>query len=106
KSSTRNNRSFSSLWSSKMPSRDRLKFCQSIRLLDWNMPRMTGLELLKTIRADDHLRNTPVVMITAEGRKEDVLEAVKAGVNNFIVKPFTAETLEEKLNTVLEKKPA
>jgi two-component system, chemotaxis family, chemotaxis protein CheY len=75
-------------------------------LLDWNMPRMTGLELLKTIRADDHLWNTPVVMITAEGRKEDVLEAVKAGVNNFIVKPFTAETLEEKLNTVLEKKPA
>ncbi len=75
-------------------------------LLDWNMPRMTGLELLKAIRADDNLRNTPVVMITAEGRKEDVLEAVKAGVNNFIVKPFTAETLEEKLNKVLEKKPA
>ena len=75
-------------------------------LLDWNMPRMTGLELLKAIRADDNLRNTPVVMITAEGRKEDVLEAVKAGVNNFIVKPFTAETLEEKLKKVLEKKPA
>jgi two-component system chemotaxis response regulator CheY len=75
-------------------------------LLDWNMPRMTGLELLKVIRADDNLQNTPVVMITAEGRKEDVLEAVKAGVNNFIVKPFTAETLEEKLNKVLEKKPA
>jgi two-component system chemotaxis response regulator CheY len=75
-------------------------------LLDWNMPRMTGLELLKAIRADDNLQNTPVVMITAEGRKEDVLEAVKAGVNNFIVKPFTAETLEEKLNKVLEKKPA
>lgn len=75
-------------------------------LLDWNMPRMTGLELLKAIRADDNLRNIPVVMITAEGRKEDALEAVKAGVNNFIVKPFTAETLEEKLNKVLEKKPA
>jgi two-component system chemotaxis response regulator CheY len=75
-------------------------------LLDWNMPRMTGLELLKAIRADYNLQNTPVVMITAEGRKEDVLEAVKAGVNNFIVKPFTAETLEEKLNKVLEKKPA
>jgi two-component system, chemotaxis family, chemotaxis protein CheY len=75
-------------------------------LLDWNMPQMTGLELLKAIRADDNLRNTPVVMITAEGRKEDVLEAVKAGANNFIVKPFTAETLEEKLNKVLEKKPA
>jgi two-component system chemotaxis response regulator CheY len=71
-------------------------------LLDWNMPRMTGLELLKAIRADDALREIPVVMITAEGRKEDVLEAVKAGVNNFIVKPFTAETLEEKLNKVLE----
>ena len=75
-------------------------------LLDWNMPRMTGLELLKAIRADETLRHTPVVMITAEGRKEDVLDAVKAGVNNFIVKPFTAETLEEKLNKVLEKKPA
>jgi two-component system chemotaxis response regulator CheY len=75
-------------------------------LLDWNMPRMTGLELLKAIRADYNLQNTPVVMITAEGRKEDVLEAAKAGVNNFIVKPFTAETLEEKLNKVLEKKPA
>ena len=73
-------------------------------LLDWNMPRMTGLELLKAIRSDDTLRHIPVVMITAEGRKEDVLEAVKAGVNNFIVKPFTAETLEEKLNKVLEKK--
>lgn len=73
-------------------------------LLDWNMPRMTGLELLKAIRADATLHDTPVVMITAEGRKEDVLEAVKAGVNNFIVKPFTAETLEEKLNKVLEKK--
>jgi two-component system chemotaxis response regulator CheY len=73
-------------------------------LLDWNMPRMTGLELLKAIRSDDTLRHIPVVMITAEGRKEDVLEAVKAGVSNFIVKPFTAETLEEKLNKVLEKK--
>ena len=73
-------------------------------LLDWNMPRMTGLELLKAIRSDDSLRDIPVVMITAEGRKEDVLEAVKAGVNNFIVKPFTAETLEEKLKKVLEKK--
>jgi len=73
-------------------------------LLDWNMPRMTGLELLKAIRSDDELRSLPVVMITAEGRKEDVLAAVKAGVNNFIVKPFTAGTLEEKLNKVLEKK--
>jgi two-component system chemotaxis response regulator CheY len=73
-------------------------------LLDWNMPRMTGLELLKAIRADETLRHIPVVMVTAEGRKEDVLEAVKAGVNNFVVKPFTAETLEAKLNKVLEKK--
>jgi two-component system chemotaxis response regulator CheY len=73
-------------------------------LLDWNMPRMTGLELLRAIRSDDALRDTPVVMITAEGRKEDVIEAVKAGVDNFIVKPFTAETLEQKLNKILEKK--
>jgi two-component system, chemotaxis family, chemotaxis protein CheY len=75
-------------------------------LLDWNMPKMTGLELLKAMRADATLQHIPVVMITAEGRKEDVLEAVKAGVNNFIVKPFTAETLEEKLAKVLEKKSA
>jgi two-component system chemotaxis response regulator CheY len=75
-------------------------------LLDWNMPKMTGLELLKAIRADDALHHIPVVMITAEGRKEDVLEAVKAGVNNFVVKPFTAETLEEKLAKVIEKKSA
>lgn len=75
-------------------------------LLDWNMPKMTGLELLKAMRADDALQQIPVVMITAEGRKEDVLEAVKAGVNNFVVKPFTAETLEEKLAKVLEKKSA
>jgi two-component system chemotaxis response regulator CheY len=75
-------------------------------LLDWNMPKMTGLELLKAMRADDALQQIPVVMITAEGRREDVLEAVKAGVNNFVVKPFTAETLEEKLAKVLEKKSA
>jgi two-component system chemotaxis response regulator CheY len=73
-------------------------------LLDWNMPRMTGLELLKAIRADEELQCIPVVMITAEGRKKDVLEAVKAGVNNFIVKPFTAETLEEKINKVIDKR--
>jgi two-component system chemotaxis response regulator CheY len=59
------------------------------------MPKMTGFELLIAMRADETLRLIPVVMITAEGRKEDVLEAAKAGVNNFIVKPFTAETLEE-----------
>lgn len=75
-------------------------------LLDWNMPKMTGLELLKAMRADDTLRHIPVVMITAEGRKEDVLEAAKAGVSNFIVKPFTAEMLEEKLAKVFDKKPA
>ena len=75
-------------------------------LLDWNMPKMTGLELLKAIRADENMRQIPVIMITAEGRKEDVIEAAKAGVNNFIVKPFTAETLEEKLAKVLDKKSA
>lgn len=73
-------------------------------LLDWNMPKLNGLGVLTAMRADEALRDIPVVMVTAEGRREDVLEAVQAGVNNYIVKPFTAETLEEKIRKVLDKK--
>ena len=67
---------------------------------DWNMPNMTGLELLKAVRGDKDLKDTPFIMVTAEGQKENVVEAVKAGVNNYIIKPFTPETFQEKLEKV------
>ncbi|HEY7492904.1 MAG TPA: chemotaxis response regulator CheY [Candidatus Tectomicrobia bacterium] len=70
---------------------------------DWNMPGMSGLELLQAIRADDKLKNIPVLMVTAEALKENVVEALKAGVNGYIVKPFTAETLKEKIDAIFEK---
>jgi len=71
---------------------------------DWNMPNMSGLELLKAIRADSALKGVPVLMVTAEAKKENVLEAIKAGVNNYIVKPFTAEILREKIEKIFENK--
>lgn len=67
---------------------------------DWNMPKMTGLDLLKAVRGDDDLKEIPFIMVTAEGQKENVVEAVKAGVSNYIVKPFTPETFSEKLEKV------
>ena len=69
-------------------------------MCDWNMPEMPGIDLLNTVRADDELKDTPFVMVTAEAQKENILEAVKAGVSNYVVKPFTAETVEEKLKRV------
>ncbi len=69
---------------------------------DWNMPTMSGLELLKAVRTDEELNKTPFLMVTAEALKENVVEAVKAGVNNYIVKPFTAEVLEEKIKKIIE----
>lgn len=70
---------------------------------DWNMPNMTGIELLKTIRADAALKHLPVLMVTAEAKKENIIEAAQAGASGYVVKPFTAATLEEKLNKVFEK---
>jgi two-component system chemotaxis response regulator CheY len=70
---------------------------------DWNMPNLTGLELLKTIRNDPHLRGLPVLMVTAESAKESVIEAVQAGVNHYIVKPFTVAAMKEKINIILDK---
>jgi len=67
---------------------------------DWNMPKMTGMDLLKAVRSDEGLKETPFIMVTAEGQKENVIEAVKAGVSNYIVKPFTPETFSEKLEKV------
>ncbi len=69
-------------------------------VLDWNMPVMTGIELLRAIRADDDLKDIAVLMVTAEAKKENIVEAVQAGVNNYIVKPFNAATLQEKLNKI------
>ncbi|RJQ48905.1 MAG: response regulator [Desulfobacteraceae bacterium] len=68
---------------------------------DWNMPNMTGLDLLKAVRGDNTLKSIPFIMVTAEGMKENVVEAVKAGVTNYIVKPFTPETFSDKLQAVL-----
>lgn len=70
---------------------------------DWNMPVMTGLELLKAVRADADIGKTPFLMVTAEALKENVVAAVKAGVSNYIVKPFTAEVLNEKIEKIVEK---
>jgi two-component system chemotaxis response regulator CheY len=70
---------------------------------DWNMPNMTGIELLKAIRADATLKHLPVLMITAEAKKENIIEAAQSGASGYIVKPFTAGTLEEKLNKIFEK---
>ena len=67
---------------------------------DWNMPNMSGLDLLKVVRGDDQFKNIPFIMVTAEGQKENVIEAVKSGVSNYIVKPFTPETFNEKLQKV------
>ncbi len=67
---------------------------------DWNMPNMNGLELLKAVRADGALKEVPVLMVTAEAEKENIIAAVEAGVSNYIVKPFTAETLKEKIDKI------
>ena len=69
---------------------------------DWNMPNMTGIELLKAIRADEALKHLPVLMITAEARKENIIEAAQAGASGYIVKPFTAATLDEKMTKILK----
>jgi two-component system chemotaxis response regulator CheY len=69
---------------------------------DWNMPQMSGIELLRAIRQDGTLKDTPVLMVTAEAKKESITEAVQAGVSNYIVKPFNAKTLEEKLNKIFK----
>jgi two-component system chemotaxis response regulator CheY len=69
---------------------------------DWNMPVMSGIELLRAIRADDTLKTIPVLMVTAEAKKENLMEAIQAGVTNYIVKPFTAETLREKINNMFK----
>lgn len=70
-------------------------------ITDWNMPEMNGLELVKKVRADSRFVDLPIIMVTTEGGKAEVITALKAGVNNYIVKPFTPQVLKEKLGAVL-----
>lgn len=70
---------------------------------DWNMPNMTGLELLQAIRADGGLKHLPVLLVTAEAKNDNIVAAAQAGASGYIVKPFTAVTLEEKLAKIIEK---
>ncbi len=70
---------------------------------DWNMPGMQGIDLLKTVRADGNLASLPVLMVTAEQKREQIVEAAEAGVNGYIVKPFTAQTLKEKIDKIFER---
>ena len=70
---------------------------------DWNMPNLDGLAMLKEIRADAHLTHLPVLMVTAESKKENIIAAAQAGASGYVVKPFTAATLDEKLQKILEK---
>jgi two-component system chemotaxis response regulator CheY len=67
---------------------------------DWNMPQMEGIELLKAIRADERIGKTPVLLVTAESKKEKIIEAAQAGVNDYVVKPFNAEILSEKISRI------
>ncbi|GAB4392313.1 MAG: chemotaxis response regulator CheY [Gammaproteobacteria bacterium] len=69
-------------------------------ITDWNMPGMTGIELLKKVRSDDNLSSLPVLLVTAEAKKEQIIEAAKAGVNGYVLKPFTAKNLREKIEKI------
>lgn len=70
---------------------------------DWNMPGMTGIDLLKEVRADESLKTLPVLMVTAEAKREQIIEAAQAGVNGYVVKPFTAAVLKEKIEKIFER---
>ncbi len=72
-------------------------------ITDWNMPGMTGIELLKAVRAEPELQDLPVMMVTAESKRDQIIEAAQAGVNGYIVKPFTAVTLKEKIDKIFER---
>ena len=72
-----------------------------ILITDWNMPGMPGLELLKAVRADERLAKLPVLMLTAEAKREQIVEAAQAGVNGYVVKPFTAAILKDKIDKIL-----
>ena len=71
---------------------------------DWNMPNMMGIDLLKAVRADEKLKGIPFLMVTAEAQKENIIEAAKAGVSNYVIKPFTADVLQQKMEAIFNKK--
>jgi len=79
--------------------KDKIDFIVS----DWNMPNMSGLELLKKVRNSEEFADLPFLMVTAEGQQEHIIEAVQAGVSNYIVKPFTPETVEQKIEKIFNK---
>ena len=70
---------------------------------DWNMPNMMGIDLLKAVRSDDKLKTLPFLMVTAEAQKENIIEAAKAGVSQYIIKPFTVDALEQKMEVIFSK---
>ncbi len=70
---------------------------------DWNMPNMSGFDLLKNVRADDQLKTLPVLMVTAEAKRDQIVAAAQAGVNGYIIKPFTAAVLKEKIEKIFER---
>ena len=70
---------------------------------DWNMPIMSGLDLLLKVRADDKLKHLPVLMVTAEAKRDQIIAAAQAGVNGYVVKPFTAQALEDKIQKIFER---
>ena len=70
---------------------------------DWNMPGMTGIELLQHVRADENLKTLPVLMVTAEAKRDQIVAAAQAGVNGYVVKPFTAAVLKEKIEKIFER---
>lgn len=72
-------------------------------ITDWNMPNMTGLELTLAIRSNDKFKHLPILMVTTRGLKQDIIEALKAKVNNYVVKPFTPQVLKEKMDTILSQ---
>jgi two-component system, chemotaxis family, chemotaxis protein CheY len=80
--------------------KDRIDFIVS----DWNMPKMTGIELLRKVRSSEEFGDMPFLMVTAEAQQENIIEAVQAKVSNYIVKPFTAETLGQKIDKIFEKR--
>ena len=71
---------------------------------DWNMPNMTGIDLLRKVRATPQIKDIPFLMVTAEAKQENIVEAIKAGVSNYIVKPFTVATLDEKVKKIFKEK--
>jgi two-component system, chemotaxis family, chemotaxis protein CheY len=73
-------------------------------ITDWNMPGMAGLDLLKAVRSNDKLKKMPVLMLTAEAKREQIVEAAQAGVSGYVIKPFTAQTLKEKIDKILESR--